>query len=155
MQARNWKWHCHIKLWIAIKELSVSRAFNIIFVLVYCGLYTMTIDVVTWRIIKKWCIWSLHLRNFLWLSVFALFLQKIRGSSRNFFNFIYIYKIEIRNSKTYLHEVSVSSTMFSYLIMLVDSRLSTVSIWKPCWKINSFLSEILVCWSCTEKITIK
>ena len=23
------------------------------------------------------------------------------------------------------------------------------------WKINSFLSEILVCWSCTEKITIK
>ena len=25
----------------------------------------------------------------------------------------------------------------------------------PCWKINSFLSEISVCWSCTEKITIK
>ena len=46
---------------------------------------------ITWRIIKKWCIWSLHLRNFLWLSVFALFLQKIRGLSRNFSNFIYIY----------------------------------------------------------------
>ena len=25
----------------------------------------------------------------------------------------------------------------------------------PRWKINSFLSEISVCWSCTEKITIK
>ena len=25
----------------------------------------------------------------------------------------------------------------------------------PCWKINSFLSEISVCCSCTEKITIK
>ena len=26
---------------------------------------------------------------------------------------------------------------------------------EPRWKINSFLSEILVCWSCMEKITIK
>ena len=26
---------------------------------------------------------------------------------------------------------------------------------KPRWKINSFLSEISVCWSCTEKITLK
>ena len=25
----------------------------------------------------------------------------------------------------------------------------------PRWKINSFLSEISVCWSCAEKITIK
>ena len=25
----------------------------------------------------------------------------------------------------------------------------------PCWKIHSFLSEVSVCWSCTEKITIK
>ena len=91
MQVRNWKWCCHIKLWIAIKESSVSRAFNIIFILVYCGLYTMTIEVVTWRIIKKLCICSLHLQNFLWLSVFALFLQKIHGSSCNFLNFIYIY----------------------------------------------------------------
>ena len=91
------------------KRVAVSRAFNIIFILVYYGLYTMTIDVVTRRIIKKWCIWSLHLRNFLWLSVFALFLQKIHGSSSIFLNFIYIYKIEIRNSETYLPEVSVYS----------------------------------------------
>ena len=91
MQAQNWKWCCHIKLWIA---------FNIIFILVYCGLYTMTIDVVTWRIIKKLCIWSLHLRNFLWLSVFALFLQKICGSSRIFFNFIYKYiKLKLGTAK--------------------------------------------------------
>ena len=27
--------------------------------------------------------------------------------------------------------------------------------WKPRWKINSLLSEISICWSCTEKITIK
>ena len=26
---------------------------------------------------------------------------------------------------------------------------------EPRWKINSFLSEISVCWSCTEKITLK
>ena len=29
--------------------------------------------------------------------------------------------------------------------------LQQVHRW-PCWKINSFLSEISVCWSCTEKI---
>ena len=28
-------------------------------------------------------------------------------------------------------------------------------VWPRRWKINSFLSEISVCWSCTEKITIK
>ena len=44
MQARNWKWCCHIKLWITIKESSISWALNIIFILVYCDLYTMTIN---------------------------------------------------------------------------------------------------------------
>ena len=74
-------------------------------------LYNMTIDVVTWRIIKKWWIWSLHLRNFFWLSVFTLFLLKLRGSSQNFLNFIYIYiKLKL-GTKTYLPEVSVSSIM--------------------------------------------
>ena len=81
---------CHIKLWITIKELSVSRVFNIIFMLVYCGLYTMTIDVITWRIIKRWCIWSLHLRNFLCLFL-RYFFKKISGSSHNFLHYIYIY----------------------------------------------------------------
>ena len=100
MEAQNCKWCCHIKLWIAIKELSVSRVFNIIYKLVYCGLYTMTINIVTRRRIKNWCIWSLHLRHFLWLSVFALFLQKIGGSSHNFFNFLYIYiKLKLRTEK--------------------------------------------------------
>ena len=90
MQARLQKC-CHIKLWIIIKVLSVSRAFNIIWMLFYCGLYTMAIDVVTWRIIKKWCIWSLNFCNFFCLPVFALFLQKIRWLSHNSLNFIYIY----------------------------------------------------------------
>ena len=81
----------HIKLWIIIKESSVWQAFNIICILFYCGLYTMAIDVATWRIIKKWCIWSLHLSNFLCLSVFALFLQKICLLSCNSLNFICIY----------------------------------------------------------------
>ena len=99
MQARNWKWCCHIKLWITIKESSVSRAFNIIFILVYCGMYTMTIDVVTWRIINKCCIWSLHFRNFLWLTVFALFLQKIHWLLRNFL-ILYIYiKLKLGTAK--------------------------------------------------------
>ena len=26
---------------------------------------------------------------------------------------------------------------------------------RPCWKIDSFMPEVLVCWRCTEKITIK
>ena len=89
MQAQNYKCS-HIKLWI-IKELSISWAFNIICILVYCGLYTMTIDIVTWRIIKKWCIWSLHLCDFLCLPIFALFLQKLCQLLRNSSNFIYIY----------------------------------------------------------------
>ena len=51
------------------------------------------------------------LAQFSLIASFCVFLQKIRGSSGNFFMFIYIYKIEIRNSETYLPEVSVSSTM--------------------------------------------
>ena len=66
MQARRQKC-CHIKLWRIIEVSSISHVFNIICILFYCGLYSMAIDVVTWRIIKKWCIWSLHLCNFLWL----------------------------------------------------------------------------------------
>ena len=72
------------------KVSSVSWACNIIWILFYCGLYTMAIDVVTWKIIKKWCIWSLHLRNFLWLLVFALFLQNICRLSLHCLNFKYI-----------------------------------------------------------------
>ena len=34
------------------------------------------------------------------------------------------------------------------------SEVSETAV-RPCWKMNSFLSEVLVCWSCTEKITIK
>ena len=62
---------------------------------------------------KKWCIWFLHFCNFLWLSVFVLFLQ---------ISYIYIYilkfgctsiyiYIEIRYRETCSPEVSVSSTM--------------------------------------------
>ena len=87
MQARHQKC-CYIKLWIIIKIL---RVFNIIWILFYCGLYTMTIDIVTRRIIRKLCIWSLHLRNFLWLPIIALFLQKLRWLSHNYSNFIYIF----------------------------------------------------------------
>ena len=63
---------------------------------------------------KKWCIWSLHLRNFLWLSIIALVLQKLCWLSCNYSNLIYIYiylKIEIRNREIYSPEVIVSSTM--------------------------------------------
>ena len=87
MQARHQK-YCYIKLWRIIK---FSRAFNIFWILFYCGLYTMAIDIVTWRTIKKWCIWSLRLRNFLWLPVIALFLRKLRQLSHNYLNFIYIF----------------------------------------------------------------
>ena len=98
MQAWNFKC-CHIKLWIKIKELSVSQAFNIICILVYCILYTMTIDV-TLRIIKKLCIWSLHLRNFLCLPVFAIFPQKLRRLSGTSSNIIYTYlKLKLGTEK--------------------------------------------------------
>ena len=48
-------------------------------------LWQLPINVVTWRIIKKWCIWSLHLHNFLCFPVLRYF------SARNYFDFIYIY----------------------------------------------------------------
>ena len=35
----------------------------------------MAIDIVTWRIIKKWYIWSFHLRNFLWLPISVMFFE--------------------------------------------------------------------------------
>ena len=99
MQAWNLKF-CHIKLWIIIKESSVSHAFNIICILIYCGLYRMTIAVVIWRIIKKWCIWSLHLHNFLCLTVFCIFPYKLCPLSLNFFNFIYSYlKLKLGREK--------------------------------------------------------
>ena len=53
----------------------------------------------TRRIIKKRCIWSLHLRNFLCLSVFASFLQKICGSSRNVFKFYIYIKLKLGTAK--------------------------------------------------------
>ena len=40
---------------------------------------------------KKWCIWSLHLHNFLGLPVFAFFLQKLLMLSYNSSNFIDTY----------------------------------------------------------------
>ena len=99
MQVRDLKC-CQIKLWIIIKESSISRAFNIICILVYCGLYTMTIDIVIWRILKKWCIWSLHLSNFLCLSVFCIFPYKLCPLSHNFFYFIYSYlKLKLGTEK--------------------------------------------------------
>ena len=82
MQAWNLKC-CHIKLWRIIKESSVWWVLNIICVLFYCGLYTMAINIVAWRIIKKLCIWSLQLCNFLCLPAFALFLQKLCQLSRS------------------------------------------------------------------------
>ena len=99
MQAQHQKC-CYIKLWRIIKVSSISRAFNIICILFYCGLYTMAIDVVTWRIIKKWCVWCLHLRNFLWLPVNVLFLWKLCRLSRNYKIFIYIYlKLKLGTAK--------------------------------------------------------
>ena len=40
------------------------------------------------------------------------------------------------------------------LVIVVFSYSYRVSL-LPCWKINSFISEISVCWSCKEKKTIK
>ena len=51
LQVQNWKC-CHIKLWRIIKEWSISWAFNSICILVYCVLYTMTIDI-TWHYLKN------------------------------------------------------------------------------------------------------
>ena len=62
---------------------------------------------------KKWYIWSLHLHNFLWLPIIALFLRKLRPLSRNYSNFIYIFlKLKLGTEKYILPEVSVSSTIY-------------------------------------------
>ena len=73
----------------------------------------MAINVFTWIITTKRVHLFSSLAQFSMIASFCVFLQKIRGASHNFFSFIYIYiyKIEIRNSKIYLPKVSVSSTM--------------------------------------------
>ena len=76
-----------------------------------CGLYTMAINVFTWRITTKRVHLFSSLAQFSLIASFCVFLQKISGASHIFLNSKYIYKIEIRNSKIYLPEVSVSSTM--------------------------------------------
>ena len=97
MQAQNWKC-CNIKLWRIIKELSVSRAFNIICILVYFGLYIMTINI-TWRIIRKSCIWSLHLRNFFCLQVLHYCFKNVAGCNV-IFKISYIYlKLKLGTEK--------------------------------------------------------
>ena len=42
-----------------------------------------------------------------------------------------------------------------YFMDVLQVFYDVLSCWTPCWKINSFLSEISVCWSCTKKITIE
>ena len=77
------------------------------------------------------------LAQFSLIASFCVFLQKIRGASRNFFYFyIYIYKIEIRNSEIYLPEVSVSSTMDATGIVddatgIVDIAAKVISCLTP------------------------
>ena len=103
MQARLQKC-CLIKLWRIIKVvclLSVQYYLDTILLwFVYYGNWHCHL-----KNNKKWCIWSLHLCNFLWFLVIALFLRKLRPLSRNYSNFIYIFKIEIRNREMYLLEV--------------------------------------------------
>ena len=110
MQVRNWKWCCHIKLWITIKASSILWVFNIIFILVYCGLYTMTIDVVIWRIIKYCAFDPFTCVIFFDCQFLRYFFKKYVGRPVIFL-ILYIYKIEIRNSETFLPEESVSSIM--------------------------------------------
>ena len=71
----------------------------------------MAINVFTSRITTKRVHLFSSLAQFSLIASFCVFLQKICGASHNFFNFIYIYKIEIRNSEIYLPELSVSSIM--------------------------------------------
>ena len=151
---------CHIKLRRIIKESSVWRAFNIICIIFfYCDLYTMAIDV-TWRIIKKWCIWSLHVRNFLCLPVFALFLQKIRRMSRNSLNFIYIYlKLKLGTLKciclkwVFLPQWQERSLMLTLLKSLVIPLLGyCCQLWNP-WKAKDIQAIEAIQWIFTYNIT--
>ena len=105
---------CHIKLWRLIKVSSASRAFNIICILFYCGMYIMAIDVVTWRIIKKGAfdLFTCVIFSGCQLAHYCIISSKVTPVVTQLFKFhIYIFKIEIRNTKMYLPEVSVSSTM--------------------------------------------
>ena len=89
MQAWNQKC-CHIKLWI-IRVLSVSRAFNIICILFYYGLYTMAIDVATWIIIKKIVHLISSVTYFSLVASYCAIFWKLCRLSQNYSNFIYIY----------------------------------------------------------------
>ena len=99
--------------------MKIQSAFNVICIFFSCSLDTMAINVFNWRITTNRVHLFSSLASFSLIASFCVFLRKIHESSRNFLNFIYIYiyiyiyKIEIRNSKTYLPEGSVSSTMDS------------------------------------------
>ena len=137
----------------------------------------MAIDV-TWRIIKKWCIWSFHLHNFLCLPVFVLFLQKIRRMSRNYLNFIYIYlKLKLGTPECiclkwvflpqwdtyrflYIKDASFCRNMLLKLIHfksrnsgLTWSRFKYFSLLATfCSKVNTFLYFILQFFHCIYSI---
>ena len=111
MQAQNSKC-CHIKLWRVMKASSIWQTFNIICILFYCGLYTMAIDVVTWRIIKNGAFDLFSCVIFSACQFFAFFLQKFCRLSYNFSNFIYIYIFKLKlGTEKHSSEVSVSSTI--------------------------------------------
>ena len=112
--------------------IKIQSAFNIICRFFSYGLYTMAINVFTWRITTKRVHLFSSLAQFSLIASFCIFLQKIRRASRNFFNFIYIYIyiFEIRNSEIYLPEVSVSSTMDFIQYFVCKYSFSEISMIK-------------------------
>ena len=78
----------------------------------------MAINVFTWRITTKIVHLFFHLRNFLWLAIRVFFFDNYTYCDVNIqISYIYIFKIEIRNTKIYSSEVSVTSTMASSWVL--------------------------------------
>ena len=114
--------------------------FNIIYIFFSCGLYTMAINVFTWRITTK----RVHLFSCIIFSGWQL----VRFSLKYVWNiqisrvcvcvciyiYIYIYKIEIRNTEIYSSEVSVSSKMGYSLYNIVCSGWA--QYWISCFGSN-------------------
>ena len=74
------------------------------------------------------------------------FFKKICGASHNCFNFIYIYKIKIRNSEIYLPEVSVSSTMgYSESEMKAEGEGQCAEVGGNC---EGQMQTVSICYSC-------
>ena len=85
-------------------------------------------------------------------------MQNFYGNKNNIFiNATIMILLKKRNLTYFFNNMRFVASLKSTIVYFQDEtpNCSINITCHPRWKINSFLSEISVCWSCTEKITLK